>query len=647
MPHPLYRLETLGPARLRGAQGETLLGPGLPTGLLAYLLIQGRPLGRDHLAALFWPRRSRGRALQSLRQLLLRVRTESRRDLITDDGGFLALNKELLTSDLDEFHAALRAGRLADALGLWRGLFLEGFRRPESWELEDWLETTRTTLSGLIVQPTVDECAALLDENRAHEAEELLQCALAVLGEDEVLLTQAVQSASALGDGAGAFERLTRLQALDPEEDLSAIRASVAEAYRERPRPKPVDPTPVPASPVQDTPDGEPPPPDRSPLAKPARHRWRWLHPAPLVVFALVALALVVTRHRLGARSGTVNDPDQVLLYCDMRATDGAYAQLFRMDLDGTNKHRITEAETCTPRWAAQPGVLFARTRDGDGPWRLVSLRPDSSNPQAEWSVEVPEGTQGLVEPHMAAPGKAILDGRWLTFAATDSTGNRDIYVFDAVNQLLRRLTSWEGVDDMPFVDPVRRRVVFTSDRTGDGDLYAVSLTGEGPPERLTDHPLMDSRPWVQGDSVLFVRGRGEGREDGNMELMMLDLGNGEETALTHNTWNDLGAAWAPDGRTICWQSEELGHFESEVWTMDLATGHTMNLTDSPGRDSECMWTPRGDAVVFMSSRLGQYRVFLTTPRGGVALDLIGFDEYAEPGGFMPRPDRRGDRVAP
>lgn len=631
-----HHLELLGPPRLRGPDGEVVLGAGVPIAIFAYLLLEARPLPRDHLATLFWPGRDRSRALQSLRQALLRIRNGSRPQFLTEDGGLVRVAPDGLEVDVSAFRTALSTGRLHDALDLWRGTFLEGFRRPESWELEDWVENTRTGFRRMLLSAILDDSDALMGAGRAREAGVLVRRALLALGDDEDLLVRGVEVSVALGDRAEAEVALVRLEALGPVGDLRALRQRVAEVRRD----PGLLPPPSADPPMRDV-EGPGEPVGTGP-GSPVwwKGRLGWGAGVLLAGSAAVAMASAAFTRRADTPAVQVASAGQVLVYCDTRATDGAFPQLFRMDLDGSNKHRLSELESCVAKWLPEAGALVARMRDGavPGAWRLMILRPKPENLLAEWSAQGVPGTEGLSDPQFARQGDVVLDGRYLAFSALDSAGGRNVYVLDGRAEGVSRLTHAEDVDEGPVVDAERRRVMYVSHRTGGGDLYAVDIGGSGPPQRLTSDPLLDSRPAVRGDTVLFVRGRGEGPEDGNMELVLLDLGTGAEDVLTDNSWNDNEPAWSPDGRSLCWQSEELGHYESRIRVMDLESRQTWTVSDAPGRDSDCKWTPEGDGIVFLSARSGWPRVLLNGVRGGVAVDLTRSNHPAEALGLMPRP---------
>ena len=291
----------------------------------------------------------------------------------------------------------------------------------------------------------------------------------------------------------------------------------------------------------------------------------------------------------------------------------------------GRDKHRLAAARVCRTRWVDEAQAAFGVLEDPDGGQQLVRLTPNPTNPVAEWDISPVETAEPLRNPLVAPARPVVGPAGLLLFSAEDTVGNRDVYALETATGGLRRLTTSEGDDRQPSIDPEGRTVVFMSYRTGAGDLYRMNVDGSGL-TRLTNHPLQDSRPWVRGDTVLFVRGRGEGDEDGNMELMLLDLRTGSETRLTENDWNDYDPRWSPDGTHICWLSEKDGHYESEVEVMELATGKRWNLSDSPGRDTLCRWTPDGRGIVYMAWRDGsESELFLKPFRGGRPMNLTRY----------------------
>lgn len=137
--------------------------------LLAYLaLADGRPIRRESLAALLWPELPTAKARHNLRQALLALRQAlaaagyqkllltSRSQVQLDLAGEIDVDahrfRALLAACEEHDHAALAqcsecAGRLAEAVGLYGGDFMDGFYVDNSAPLEAWLGQQRETWS--------------------------------------------------------------------------------------------------------------------------------------------------------------------------------------------------------------------------------------------------------------------------------------------------------------------------------------------------------------------------------------------------------------------------------------------------------------------------------------------------------------------
>ncbi|MFN8491778.1 MAG: BTAD domain-containing putative transcriptional regulator [Caldilineaceae bacterium] len=130
--------------------------------LLIYLACQQRPLGRDVLAELLWPERTQKQARSNLRVALHRLRQQIAPYLQVTQHN-LAINPEAATSlDAAQFETDLTAGRLAEAVALYRGDFLDGFYLDGSPTFEQWALLERERLRTLALsayQQLIDQSA--------------------------------------------------------------------------------------------------------------------------------------------------------------------------------------------------------------------------------------------------------------------------------------------------------------------------------------------------------------------------------------------------------------------------------------------------------------------------------------------------------
>jgi predicted ATPase/DNA-binding SARP family transcriptional activator len=135
----MLEISTLGGLSL-AVDGEAIpdLGSCKAEALLVYLAAAGRPCPRQVLAALLWPESSEEHALTSLRVALSSLRKAF--------GPYLDISRTTVSLrhdrdirlDAAELESSLACGRLAEALRLYRGDFLEGFDVRDSVAFEEW-----------------------------------------------------------------------------------------------------------------------------------------------------------------------------------------------------------------------------------------------------------------------------------------------------------------------------------------------------------------------------------------------------------------------------------------------------------------------------------------------------------------------------
>src|SRR3989454_5660726 len=148
----MVELRLLGTVNLTTADGceaRSLIGQPRRLALLAYLAA-ATPRGtqrRDRLLTLFWPELDQGRARAALRQALHVLREElGPRVLVSRGDEEVGLDFEEVRCDVAEFDRAVAAGRLTEALDLYRGELLEGGFVPGAPDFERWQDVERARL---------------------------------------------------------------------------------------------------------------------------------------------------------------------------------------------------------------------------------------------------------------------------------------------------------------------------------------------------------------------------------------------------------------------------------------------------------------------------------------------------------------------
>ena len=234
-----------------------------------------------------------------------------------------------------------------------------------------------------------------------------------------------------------------------------------------------------------------------------------------------------------------------------------------------------------------------------------------------------------------------------------------DVWIVSARGEWTR-VTSGPAWDREPAWTPDGSAIVFSSDRSGNFDLWRVGASTTGAasePERITASPLFDGEPAVAGDGrIVFVRGR-----LGAAELWIRQP-TGVEARLTKSDAAEQWPAISPDGRRVAYVSIAAGSRTLHV--RDLDTGADSAVL-SDVRVEHPAWSPAGDRIswtasgprgaVYVTPLDGRYVNLVSSRRAEsawnpdgktIALAEITPDDGVAPVAYNGDPDRTGDRGA-
>jgi Tol biopolymer transport system component len=197
-----------------------------------------------------------------------------------------------------------------------------------------------------------------------------------------------------------------------------------------------------------------------------------------------------------------------------------------------------------------------------------------------------------------------------------------DIFVADTNGRIVRQLTNSVGYDAEGTVSPVGDRIVFTSTRTGDIELFSMNLDGSDI-RQLTDLPGYDGGAFYSwdGERIVFRASRPKGNDlttyrsllasnlvrPSRMELMVMDADGGNLRQITNNGAANFAPFWHPDGEHIIFASnmdDPKGRdFDLYLIRRD-GTGLT-RVTHNETFDGFPMFTRDGRKLIFASNRHG------------------------------------------
>jgi Tol biopolymer transport system component len=280
----------------------------------------------------------------------------------------------------------------------------------------------------------------------------------------------------------------------------------------------------------------------------------------------------------VGERSGEAYySPDASMVAYQSVRGDCPHYQIFIEKLDGT----------------------CALARDsGEGTTTCVHWRPDSK--KVLWaSTHLDPETYG---PPPATGGRYV----W------DKHPSFDIFVSNPDGTEPVRLTSTAGYDAEGSWSHDGSRIVFTSARDGDLEIYTMAADGSDV-RRITNSKGYDGGPFFSPDDKrICFRGFRNPKNERYAHLYVVDADGTNEKQISFDDAVNWAPYWHPNGRTLIYSKGLGGHRNFELYLCDVATATHVRLTRHPGADVLPVFSPDGKQVMWTSTRAdGRSQIFV------------------------------------
>ncbi len=227
--------------------------------------------------------------------------------------------------------------------------------------------------------------------------------------------------------------------------------------------------------------------------------------------------------------------------------------------------------------------------------------------------------------PSFAEPGISP-DGSTIAFVS-----GGDIWEVPARGGDARLLVSHPATESRPLFSPDGKRLAFTSTRTGNGDVYVLTLTS-GDVTRLT---YDDANELVSGwspdsQSVLFQSNSHE--ISGMLDVYRVGVDGGTPMPVAADRYTtEYFAAPSPGGESVAitaranaasqWWRKGHSHLdESEIWIVRPAAAGAgpryEQITRGGAKDAWPMWAAGGKGLYLMSDRSGAQNIWAISSLG-------------------------------
>lgn len=263
----------------------------------------------------------------------------------------------------------------------------------------------------------------------------------------------------------------------------------------------------------------------------------------------------------------------------------------------------------------------------GLGWWVTKHWRDDPAPPLAI-PRQLTTGPSSEFEPALSPDGSTVA-------YTSDRSGNLDIWIIDVHGGTPLRLTSEVASDHSPAWFPDSSALAFVSDRSGVEAIWKMPRFGGVPVLLLPD--AQDPAVSPDGKRVAFSRPDASGHPRVHVASLSDPSRATRLTEEADGLWYHRHPSWSPDGRTICYETFK------DLWVVSTDGQHSpRRLTTSHESDREPVYSYDGRYIYFSAYRDGTKALWRIAAEGGDPQRLsLGSGSEGQPS-----VDRSGTRLA-
>ena len=219
-------------------------------------------------------------------------------------------------------------------------------------------------------------------------------------------------------------------------------------------------------------------------------------------------------------------------------------------------------------------------------------------------------------------------DGKKIVFTS-NRDGNTNIYLMNVDGSNVVRLTNVQAEEQAPIWSPDGTRILFESNRDGNYEVYVMNSDGSGQ-TRLTFNPTVDGGPArfsPDGKMIAFARSAAvDGPDYYNFDIYTMNADGSNVKQLTTDKEYDTGPVWSPDGRKIAFVSGREHNFD--VFTMNTDGSEQVDLTNTPENDGPMAWMAGGHSIVISGeTKNGTNQLWMINSDGTDRRQLTSFGD--------------------
>jgi Tol biopolymer transport system component len=193
-----------------------------------------------------------------------------------------------------------------------------------------------------------------------------------------------------------------------------------------------------------------------------------------------------------------------------------------------------------------------------------------------------------------------------------NSSFARDVWIYDSRTGEHIKLTDFGADDRQPVWAPGEDSIYYLSERSGDFNVWHLSLAGNADPVQVTNHdthPVRFLSASAAGDLCYAWDGEIYVRPAGSSESRKLDVIVAADSRHNETVYTDVAReisdfALSPNGKEIAFIAR------GEVFVTSVKHGATKRITNTPEQERSVSFHPNGRGLLYASERDGSWNLY-------------------------------------
>jgi len=234
-----------------------------------------------------------------------------------------------------------------------------------------------------------------------------------------------------------------------------------------------------------------------------------------------------------------------------------------------------------------QIAFVSVQGRGKDKVFRLQLADADGQNEQSMLTSPRP-----IISPSWAP------DGVRIAYVSFENRRRSAIYVQDRQKGSREKVLSQEGINGAPSWSPDGTRLAVVLSYEGNPEVYILDLVN-GQRRRLTKNAAIDTEPaWLDNNTIVFTSDR-----SGGPQLYKVASRGGRAERLTFEGRYNASAAVSPDSSTLAFVHGSGDGYQ--IATLDIVSGVFQTVTDG-SLDESPTFAPNGQMIMFATEKDGR-----------------------------------------